>query len=386
MKVLFLTNNPNLGSTARILQIWCEELPKHGHSVRVVCPPGSLADALRERGVSVRTSTLPWFDWRTPWHAAAEAARVAWWARGVDVVHCNEHNVYPFGAFVARFLRRPAVCHVRFDLGADFARWAFGRFGPPAALMWTSYYQQSRCASAVEGIVGVERQHVVRLGLDVREFGNRRESRAGARQSWGVTDDVPVIGTASAFRPIKRLEDFVELIARVRTEHPRVVGVIAGGPVAGLEDYWNRIDALIRERDAATWILRTGNLLDVEPFLQGLDLFVSTSELETFGNSVCEAMVCGKTVVAYAGGSVAEVVGDAGMIVPNGDIDGMTKHVLQLLKDPQRLANLGMLGRQRVMEEFDAVARVPEIVEVYCSIVPHVKRTTLQSPAEASVQ
>ena len=80
---------------------------------------------------------MPWFNARRPWRTAADIFRVGRWAkaRGVQVVHCNEHNVYPYGAWLARWLGVPIVCHMRFIVGADFARWAFGGRRAPDALI-----------------------------------------------------------------------------------------------------------------------------------------------------------------------------------------------------------------------------------------------------------
>ncbi len=75
--------------------------------------------------------------------------------------------------------------------------------------------------------------------------------------------------------------------------------------------------------------------------MQAMDLFISTSELETFGNSVCEAMACKVPVVAYRGGSVAEVVAETGLIVENGDLAGLIAAATTLLTDEPLRIELG---------------------------------------------
>ena len=64
---------------------------------------------------------------------------VARWARRVrvDVIHCNEHNVYPFARLLRRLLARPIVCHVRYRFDRGFAEWAFANRRQPDALLWT---------------------------------------------------------------------------------------------------------------------------------------------------------------------------------------------------------------------------------------------------------
>ncbi|QDS88340.1 2-deoxystreptamine glucosyltransferase [Rosistilla ulvae] len=369
MNILFLTNNPNLGSTARALLTWAEEIQREGHEVRVVCPTGRLSQTLTAKGIATLNSSLPWFDRRRPWAAAGAQARVAVWGKNADIIHCNEHNVYPFGALLGRLIRKPVVCHVRFDIDRKLADWMFGSYGAPAALLWTSLNQQKRCAPIVKGVVPSDRQRVVRLGLDLRDFGRRASERELLRSQHDIGSETLVVGTASAFRPVKRLEDFVEIIRQLRCRYPHVVGMIAGGAVPGLEDYWKQINAMITSLNADAWILRTGHVDDIEPVLQSMDIFVSTSELETFGNSVCEAMACGKPVVGYEGGSVAEVVGDPRQVVANGDIDELTERLARMLEDRLALEEVGRRGRERVATKFNSVARVPELLSLYRTLL-----------------
>ncbi len=200
-----------------------------GHSVRVVCPAGNLAPALRAAGCAVLEIKAAWPNLRRPWRGLFSYLRIARFARGVDVVHCNEHNMYPVGAIVARVLGRPTVCHVRFDLEPAFCNWLFRRYGSPGVLLWTSADQMQRCMPIVGERVPLAHQKLLRLGLDLKNFGNRFPSREEFRAAYNIEPGEFVIGTASAYKPIKRLEDFVDLVAQIRRSHPQVVGMIAGG-------------------------------------------------------------------------------------------------------------------------------------------------------------
>src|SRR5689334_12543967 len=126
MRILYLTNNPHLGSTARILQSWLLLGRAGGPAGRVVVQrPGDLTRWLGEHGFEYRIDPMPWPDRRRPLPALWHAWRVARWAKwaGADVIHCNEHNVYPFAVLLRRLLRRPLVCHVRFRIQREFCAW-----------------------------------------------------------------------------------------------------------------------------------------------------------------------------------------------------------------------------------------------------------------------
>jgi glycosyltransferase involved in cell wall biosynthesis len=371
MNVLILTNNPNLGSTTRILQSWLRLGRRDGLSGRVVVQcPGDFSGWLGGEAFDHFIDPMPLPDRRWPVPALWHAWRVARWARRrrVEVIHCNEHDTYPFAVLLRRLLRRPLVCHVRFRVARPYCQWAFGRGRAPDALLWTSRQQRDDCAAAVAGLVPPERQHLVSLGVDLRTFGALAAGRDVTRAAWGVAPGEVVVGTASALRPIKRIEDFVELARRVARRHAPVRFALAGRVMPGDEDYGAALEQRIRTAGLGDRFLTLGHLEPVEPFMHAVDVFVSTSEYETFGNSVCEAMACRRPVAAYRGGSVHEVVGDAGRVVPTGDLAGLKAAVEELVTQPGVRAELGDRGRRRVAECFDPAQSFQKLMGIYKSL------------------
>lgn len=373
MNVLYLTNNPHLGSTARILQSWLKLGDEVGVRGLVVVPQeGALTDWLRSSGHAFRVDPMPWPEMRHPSRSACHALRIAFWARRLNtqLIHCNEHNVYPFGRLLRTLLRVPIVCHVRFRLARDFCEWAFGGSRKPDYLLWTSQQQREDSLDAVDGIVPPERQRLVYLGLDLDQFGKHTEHRTMLRRSWGVQPGDIVIGTASALKPIKRLEDFIKSVQSVAKTGRRVVGVIAGGVVPEHEDYSSQLKCLATNTGLGDQLIFLGHLEPVEPFLHAIDIFVSTSEYETFGNSVLEAMACRRPVVAYRGGSVGEVLGEAGYVVETGNLDRLQSALTQLVGDPILRASYGERARARVADCFRPENSYRQVREIYQSLVP----------------
>lgn len=325
--------------------------------------------------VSILEDPMPWPDHRAPatlWHAA----RVAWWARRrrVQVVHCNEHDLYPFGQLVRRILRVPVVCHVRYLLHREYAQWAFRGRRAPDALLWTSCQQQQDSADAIAGLMPEEQQHMVRLGVDLDSIDSYAEAGQQLRRSWGIDDDEILVGIPSPLRPRKRVHEFIELFRRIAPRHPQTVGVVAGGLVPGDERYRDDIARQIDESGLGRRLRWVGHLDPVEPFHHACDISVSTSEYETFGNSVCEAMACGKPVAAYRGGSVAEVLGDAGLVVETGDIDGLTAAVDRLVNNSPLRAELGQCARHRVEKEFHPAKSLKQLSGIYASLLAGASR------------
>lgn len=370
MSPLYLTNNPNLGSTARVLMAWLGYAEERAMMPRVVARQGGeLSRWLTNQRVASLVDPIPAFDKYRPWSALWHAWRVARFARGASLIHCNEHDVYPFLISLRKFLNVPVVCHVRYRIGREWAEWAFRGDRCPDALLWTSQQQKDDSADAVAGIVPESRQHIVRLGFDVGSYGIDKGQRAATRKALEIADDEILVGTASPLRPRKRVHEFIEIARRLAPQYPKTVFLIAGGQIAGDEAYRERIQREVAESGLGRRLRWLGFMEPVEPLYHASDVQVSTSEYETFGNSVCEAMACARPVAAYRGGSVAEVIGDAGLVVETGDLDGLTAAVERLVAAPYLRQSLGQAARQRVAEHFNPRKSFEQLVEIYQSLL-----------------
>lgn len=80
---------------------------------------------------------------------------------------------------------------------------------------------------------------------------------------------------------------------------------------------------------------------------------------EQFGRVAAQAMAAGTAVIASDSGSLREVVGDAGELVPEGDVAAFAARLEMLLADPSCRARLGQRGRQRAADHlsWEHVAR-----------------------------
>jgi glycosyltransferase involved in cell wall biosynthesis len=71
------------------------------------------------------------------------------------------------------------------------------------------------------------------------------------------------------------------------------------------------------------------------------------SWIEQFGRVAVEAMASGVAVVASDSGSLPEVLGDAGVLVPPADVPALAAALARLRDQPDERARLGRAGRER---------------------------------------
>jgi glycosyltransferase involved in cell wall biosynthesis len=110
------------------------------------------------------------------------------------------------------------------------------------------------------------------------------------------------------------------------------------------------VEALVAAAPAPERIALMGFVDDLVSEYQNADVFISTSRYEGFGFPALEAMACGTPVVGFANSAVTEVVGDAGILVPDGDTVAMAAAVRRVLDDPSLRADLAGRGIERARD------------------------------------
>jgi glycosyltransferase involved in cell wall biosynthesis len=95
------------------------------------------------------------------------------------------------------------------------------------------------------------------------------------------------------------------------------------------------------------------------------------SRFETLSLVALEAFACGRPVVMTDAVGAVEWVGPevADLVVPTGDPSALADAMRPLLRDPERAAQLGALGRRRVLEACSPAAIVDARVAVYRAAV-----------------
>jgi glycosyltransferase involved in cell wall biosynthesis len=79
---------------------------------------------------------------------------------------------------------------------------------------------------------------------------------------------------------------------------------------------------------------------------------------EQFGRVAVEAMASGVPVVASADGSLPEVIGTGGVLVPPGDVTALADAVAAFVDDADRSSTYAVMARQRSLEfSWDRIAR-----------------------------
>jgi glycosyltransferase involved in cell wall biosynthesis len=85
---------------------------------------------------------------------------------------------------------------------------------------------------------------------------------------------------------------------------------------------------------------------------------------EQFGRVLIEAMATGVPIIASNSGSIGEVVGDAGILVREGDVDALADAISQTIH-PATSSDLKIRGLQRVNQRFRRDNEISGLVRAF---------------------
>ncbi|SCG77306.1 glycosyltransferase family 4 protein [Micromonospora humi] len=190
-----------------------------------------------------------------------------------------------------------------------------------------------------------------------------RRRRSAVRAEFGATGDRPLILSVGRLHPQKRYDVLIDAAARWRARTPTPVVVIAGSGPAYLP-----LAARISTARAPVTLL--GHRTDVADLLAGADLAVVTSDWEARQLFAQEALRAGVPLVATAVGGLPELVGDAAVLVPPGDVNAVDAAVRELLDDASRRVELGRRGAARAASWPTEADTVAALADLYAELAP----------------
>ena len=287
-----------------------------------------------------------------------------------DIMHDNQTLCY--GMLDVRDMGLPVVGTIHHPITKDrridiaHAKWPWIKF-----LKWRWYSflnMQMKVARALDPLIVVSdstkrdvhkdfkipMQRMVRIhhGIDHELFTpqphiTRRKNR--------------LMATASADVPLKGLIYLIRAYHMLLADHPDLELVVVGR---------------LREGQTMDELNRLG-IRDRVKFISGLsgeyirDLYaeatiaVSPSVYEGFGFPAGEALSCGVPLVATDGGSLPEVVGDAGIVVPHSNPPALARAIDGLLRDEDRRTDMSVKARQHILDNFKWERCARDVVQLY---------------------
>jgi L-malate glycosyltransferase len=363
-----ITCYPTYGGSGIVATELGLELANRGHEIHFI----TYANPIRlDPGVprihyhEVEVSSYPLFQY--PPYCLALAGRMADVAEsyGLDLLHVHYAIPHSIAALLARQMLEktrnlPFITTLHGTditlVGADPSYFGITKFSIERSDGITSISEDLR------------RQTVETFGVpnDIRvihNFVNCESCRPGAdsaRRAEYAPNGEKLLIHLSNFRPVKRVQDCVHILAEVRKHADAKLLMVGDGPERGPAEHlaWR-----LGVQDHAIFL---GKRNHVERLISLADVLLMPSEMESFGLAALEAMACGVPPVATRVGGVPELIrdGEDGFLCGVGDIEAQSGRVIELLTSPSLYQRMAAAARTAASTRFSSKRIIP-IYEAY---------------------
>lgn len=287
-------------------------------------------------------------------------------AHSIDVLHVHYAIPHAYAAYMAKKMLLdedisiPIVTTLH---GTDITLVGSHPFYRPAV---TFSINHSDCVTAVSESL---KQDTLRLFdikteikvipnfIDTKKFENKE--KPCERSLLAPTDD-KIITHISNFRPLKRINDVIDVFEQISTNVSSKLLMVGEGPEK------SKAMAYVKSKGLNEKVVFLGNSNEIDKILCYSDLFLLPSEMESFGLVALEAMANGVSVISSNAGGLSEVNkhGFSGFLSDVGDVNSMAKNALELLLDEEKLNKFKKQAKKQA-QLFNIDKVVTEYEDIY---------------------
>jgi glycosyltransferase involved in cell wall biosynthesis len=317
-------------------------LVRLGHQVRVCCPP----ETARTHGLSSSgAEVLP----------LAKLGRLG----GADIIHAHGYKAGALAVPVAKLRRIPLV------VSWHNAVLGSGRQALAGRLLQRLVARAADVTLAASSdLVALAQQYGARdarLGLVAAPvLPPPAVPRETCRAHLGLGGADIMVITVCRLAPQKNLGAVLDIANRVRDHHELHFVIVGDGPL--------RADLEARVSADHSQVRFLGHRDDIASLLAAADIELLTSTWEARALAAQEALLAGVPLVSTRVGGIAELVGDAALLVEPGDLAAAVRELLALAADPDRRAELAALGHERASAWPDEDQVVEDLLTLYTEL------------------
>ncbi|MFB9623877.1 glycosyltransferase family 4 protein [Nonomuraea helvata] len=369
------------GGTGRHVLMLVEGLVRRGHQVAVI-GPRSVEEKFSYARAGARFVEVAVSDRPHPVNDLRAVLAVRRLTRDADVVHAHGLRAGALAA-LAKLGRRGGAGRLREEAGrrggAGRLREETGRGGARLVVTLHNALTAGGFVGLVYGVlerIGARgADHVLVVSPDLGESMSRlgaSDVRAAVvpapapepakRTPREVRDELgagerPVFLTVARLAQQKGLETLLDVAAGPWPSGEPLFVIAGDGPLR--EELRRRIE------DEKLPVLLLGHRTDVPDLLGAAVALLMPSRWEGQPLTLREALMSGTPAIAYKVGGIPDILGDAGVLVPYGDAEGVRRGVRELIETPGLAETLAAAAERRGREMPGADDAVQDVLAVY---------------------
>lgn len=386
MNILFISHHFGLNGAERCLLSLLENIDRDTYHPTVILPgDGPLNNKIKRLGITTIIFPLSrWIQYPQetschPFNTIKE--RVIHLAQiindeNIDIIHTNS-SVILEGALASRLTQKPHVWHIHEILKNHTSL----KTVIPLDLTYKIIEVLSEKIIAVSGAV----KNDLSTAIDSNKIeiiyngteGPPSSTQSGnLRKELNIPENGIIICTIGYLLNEKGYSTFIDAAIRVLTLIENVYFVSVGEIID--ISLARALFKKIRTNSVNKYIKFLGYRNDIWDILKDADIYVCSSNTESFSLTVIEAMASGKPVITTCCGGPMEIVehGRTGFHVPIGDADKMANAMLALVNDNTIRKEMGINGMIRVSQHFTS--------KIYCNSIESIYQQIMKQSIEAA--
>jgi glycosyltransferase involved in cell wall biosynthesis len=247
-------------------------------------------------------------------------------AGGYDVVHAHLYRACIYGRLAARLASTPVVVTTEHSIGETHLERRRMTLGVRALYLGTDLCSDATIAVSpavaqrlTKWGIAARKIEIIPNGLDFGRVAFDAGSRDRIRSEFNLPLDAYLIGVLGRLDPIKRFDLVIRAAAPLLDEQRRLL-IVGDGQIRP------ELEAEAQRQGVADFVTFAGERHDVAAMLSSLDLFIASSEQETFGLSVLEALANGIPALYTTCPALDGIVTDRARQVP-GEVEGLRQEI-----------------------------------------------------------
>ncbi|MEB3217834.1 MAG: hormogonium polysaccharide biosynthesis glycosyltransferase HpsO [Nostocales cyanobacterium 94392] len=213
------------------------------------------------------------------------------------------------------------------------------------------------------------------LGVDETLFTPKSQPELASKV--GIEPNEFVIGFVGRFVPEKGIMTLLDALVNIKDKSWKLLllgrgelkeQIIQKTAENGIQDRIKLVES-VPHNQVADYINLMSTLVLPSETTYKFKTLTSVGWKEQFGHVIIEAMACKVTVIGSNSGEIPHVIGEAGLIFPEGNVKELANCLQQLIDNPNLTENIGQMGYTKAMAQYTNTALAKQQLEFYQELV-----------------
>lgn len=213
------------------------------------------------------------------------------------------------------------------------------------------------------------------LGVDETLFTPKNQPELAKKV--GLEPNDFVVGFVGRFVPEKGIMTLLDALVKIKDKSWKFLllgrgelkdEILQKAEEKGIKDRIILVES-VPHHEVADYINLMSTLILPSETTYKFKTLTSVGWKEQFGHVIIEAMACKVPVIGSDSGEIPYVIGDAGLIFPEGNVEELANRLEQLIDNPDFTENIAQMGYAKAMAQYTNIALAKQQLEFYQQLV-----------------